>query len=127
VTTARFMMRNRVRAVVAIAAACAAFATMALPSLANPRLVVDVNTLKVYEHQDIFQRWYPASLTKLMTAYTTFRAIKAGQLTLESPVVMSKNAASEPPSKMFYKPGQTMTLDSALKRSADRNRPSSSG
>jgi D-alanyl-D-alanine carboxypeptidase len=115
VTTARFMMRNRVRAVVAIAAACAAFATMALPSLANPRLVVDVNTLKVYEHQDIFQRWYPASLTKLMTAYTTFRAIKAGQLTLESPVVMSKNAASEPPSKMFYKPGQTMTLDSALK------------
>jgi D-alanyl-D-alanine carboxypeptidase len=87
----------------------------ALPASANPRLVVDVASLKVYEHQDIFQRWYPASLTKLMTAYTTFRAIKAGQLTLESRVVMSKNAASEPPSKMFYKPGQAMTLDSALK------------
>ncbi len=28
---------------------------------------------------------------------------------------MTKNAASEPPSKMFYKPGQKMTLDSALK------------
>lgn len=114
-TTARFMMSNRVRAVVALATACAAFAATALPSLANPRLVVDVNSLKVYEHEDIFQRWYPASLTKLMTAYTVFRAIKAGQLTLESPVVMSKNAASEPPSKMFYKPGQAMTLDSALK------------
>lgn len=47
------------------------------------RLVVDVNSLKVYEHQDIFQKWYPASLTKLMTAYTAFRAIKSGQLTLE--------------------------------------------
>ncbi|WEX89307.1 D-alanyl-D-alanine carboxypeptidase [Sinorhizobium garamanticum] len=95
--------------------ACAAFLAAMLPASANPRLVVDVNSLKVYEHQDIFKRWYPASLTKLMTAYTTFRAIKTGQLTLESPVVMTKNAASEPPSKMFYKPGQAMTLDSALK------------
>ncbi|ASY64134.1 D-alanyl-D-alanine carboxypeptidase [Sinorhizobium sojae CCBAU 05684] len=109
------MMRNSIRAAAALATACAVLATTTLPSLANPRLVVDVNTLKVFEHEDMFQKWYPASLTKLMTAYTTFRAIKAGQLTLESPVVMSKNAASEPPSKMFYKPGQAMTLDSALK------------
>ena len=82
---------------------------------ANPRMLVDVNTLKVIEHEDAFQRWYPASLTKLMTAYTVFRAIKAGEKTLESPVVMSKNAASEPPSKMYFKPGQKMTLDSAMK------------
>lgn len=113
--TVEFMRQGRARAVVALATACAAFAMTALPSLANPRLVVDIDTLKVYEHQDIFQKWYPASLTKLMTAYTTFRAIKAGQLTLQSPVVMSKNAAAEPPSKMFYRPGQAMTLDSALK------------
>ncbi|MBB4185917.1 D-alanyl-D-alanine carboxypeptidase family protein [Sinorhizobium terangae] len=98
-----------------LAGACTAFLAAVLPASANPRLVVDINSLKVYEHQDIFKRWYPASLTKLMTAYTTFRAIKTGQLTLESPVVMTKNAASEPPSKMFYKPGQAMTLDSALK------------
>ncbi|XEN31978.1 D-alanyl-D-alanine carboxypeptidase [Ensifer sp. WSM1721] len=111
---AGFLVRNRVGVVGVLAGACAALAA-ALPASANPRLVVDVASLKVYEHQDIFQKWYPASLTKLMTAYTTFRAIKAGQLTLESPVVMSKNAASEPPSKMFYKPGQAMTLDSALK------------
>ncbi|WP_209603734.1 D-alanyl-D-alanine carboxypeptidase family protein [Sinorhizobium kostiense] len=109
------MRQGRGRALVALATACAALVMSALPSFANPRLVIDVDTLKVYEHQDIFQKWYPASLTKLMTAYTTFRAIKAGQLTLQSPVVMSKNAAAEPPSKMFYKPGQAMTLDSALK------------
>ena len=82
---------------------------------ANPRMLVDVNTLQVIEHEDAFQRWYPASLTKLMTAYTVFRALKAGELTLESPVVMTKNAAAEPPSKMYFKPGQKMTLDSALK------------
>ncbi|WP_457581220.1 D-alanyl-D-alanine carboxypeptidase family protein [Ensifer canadensis] len=107
-------MRGKAKAVGVVAGACASL-LMAVPAAANPRLVVDVNTLKVYEHQDIFQKWYPASLTKLMTAYTTFRAIKSGQLALTSPVVMTKNAASEPPSKMFYKPGQAMTLDSALK------------
>ncbi|MCF3639433.1 D-alanyl-D-alanine carboxypeptidase [Rhizobium sp. TRM95111] len=81
----------------------------------GPRMLVDVKTLKVIEHRDAFVKWYPASLTKLMTAYTVFRAIKAGEVTLETPVVMSKAAASEPPSKMYFKPGQAMTLDSALK------------
>jgi D-alanyl-D-alanine carboxypeptidase len=95
--------------------ACASLLSAAAPSFANPQLVVDVSSLKVYEQRDIYQKWYPASLTKLMTAYTTFRALKSGQLTLETPVVMSKNAAGEPPSKMFYKPGQAVTLDSALK------------
>ncbi|QRM56748.1 D-alanyl-D-alanine carboxypeptidase family protein [Sinorhizobium sp. BG8] len=81
----------------------------------GPRMLVDVNSLKVIEHRDAFHKWYPASLTKLMTAYTVFRAIKAGEITLQSPVVMTKNAAGEPPSKMGFKPGQAMTLDSALK------------
>lgn len=101
--------------VAVLAGACASVLAATLPSAANPQLVVDVNSLKVYEQREIYQKWYPASLTKLMTAYTTFRALKSGQLTLESPVVMTKNAAGEPPSKMFYKPGQALTLDSALK------------
>ncbi len=106
---------GKVKLISVLAGACAALLATAMPVAANPKLVVDVSSLKVYEQQDIYQKWYPASLTKLMTAYTTFRALKSGQLTLESPVVMSKNAAGEPPSKMFYKPGQAVTLDSALK------------
>nr|WP_314089437.1 D-alanyl-D-alanine carboxypeptidase family protein [uncultured Shinella sp.] len=90
-------------------------ASLANLANANPRMLVDVNTLQVIEHEDAFQRWYPASLTKLMTAYTVFRAIKAGEMSLESPVTMTKHAAAEPPSKMYFKPGQKMTLDSALK------------
>lgn len=94
---------------------CAFLLVLATPALANPVLVVDVRSLKVLEHREIFTKWYPASLTKLMSAYTVFRALKAGQVTLETPVVMSKNAAAEPASKMYYKPGQKLTLDSALK------------
>ncbi len=87
----------------------------AQPVFANPRIVVDVQSGRVIDHEDAFHRWYPASLTKLMTAYVTFSAIRSGQLTLESPVTMSKNASAQPASKMYYKPGQQMTLDSALK------------
>ena len=82
---------------------------------ANPAIVFDVATGQVIAHQDAFQRWYPASLTKLMTAYVAFRAVEAGELTLASPITMSKHAAAEPPSKMGFKPGQVVTLDNALK------------
>lgn len=78
-------------------------------------LVFDVQTGAVLEQDNAFQRWYPASLTKLMTAYITFSAIKSGKLTLQSPVRISANAAKQPPSKMGYKPGNELTLDNALK------------
>ncbi len=96
--------------------AAAGLSAVALASAAaNPSIAVDVATGKVYAQQDAFQRWYPASLTKMMTAYVAFRALQSGQMTLESPVRMTVNAAKEPPSKMGYKPGSVMTLDSALK------------
>lgn len=85
------------------------------PAYGNPAISVDVQTLKIYEQQDAFRKWYPASLTKLMTAYTVFRAIKAGQVSLETPVVMSKNAVNQKPSKMPFRVGDRVTLDNALK------------
>ncbi|YBV96010.1 D-alanyl-D-alanine carboxypeptidase [Phyllobacteriaceae bacterium JZ32] len=81
---------------------------------ATPSIAVDVGTGKVLSHEDAFARWYPASLTKLMTAYVAFRALSSGQVTLNSPVRMTLNASKEPPSKMGYKPGSVMTLDTAL-------------
>jgi D-alanyl-D-alanine carboxypeptidase len=82
---------------------------------ANPRIAVDVQSLKIVEEEDSFHKWYPASLTKLMTAYTVFRAIEAGQITLDSPVTMTKAAVSQVPSKMPFKKGDQLTLDNALK------------
>ena len=82
---------------------------------ANPKMVIDVKSGKVISHQEAFRKWYPASLTKLMTAYIAFSAIKSGKLSLDTEVVMSKKAADQPASKMYFKPGQKLTLDSALK------------
>ncbi|WP_315919081.1 D-alanyl-D-alanine carboxypeptidase family protein [Mesorhizobium sp. SP-1A] len=84
-------------------------------ALANPSVLFDLGSGRVIEHQDAFKRWYPASLSKLMTAYVAFRAIAAGEVKLDSPITMTRHAAIEPPSKMGFKPGQVMRLDNALK------------
>ncbi|MGB7431169.1 MAG: D-alanyl-D-alanine carboxypeptidase family protein, partial [Ahrensia sp.] len=82
---------------------------------AAPAVVVDVKTGMVTSAEEADRRWSPASLTKLMTAYVTFRALSRGELDMLSPVRMSSNAASEPPSKMGYAVGSVMTIDNALK------------
>ncbi|MDF0697729.1 D-alanyl-D-alanine carboxypeptidase [Rhizobium sp. MC63] len=97
------------------AAATAAFFASVSLAQANPHILVDVQTGRVLEHEEAFRKWYPASLTKLMTVYTVFDAIRAGQISLDTPIVMSKRAAAQPAAKMYFKPGQKLTLDSALK------------
>ncbi|ARQ60180.1 serine-type D-Ala-D-Ala carboxypeptidase protein [Rhizobium sp. Kim5] len=96
-------------------AATAAFLASISLAQANPHILVDVQTGRVLEHEEAFRKWYPASLTKLMTVYTVFDAIRAGQISLDTPIVMSKRAAAQPAAKMYFKPGQKLTLDSALK------------
>jgi D-alanyl-D-alanine carboxypeptidase len=82
---------------------------------AGTSILIDAGTGKVLAEENALQRWYPASLTKLMTAYVALKALKSGQLTINSPVKISANAAKQPPSKMGYRPGQVLTLDNALK------------
>lgn len=84
-------------------------------ALAASSILVDVTTGKVLAQDHAFQRSYPASVTKLMTSYIAFRAMKAGQLSQDSPVTISARAAKQPPSKMGYKLGNKLTLDNALK------------
>lgn len=78
-------------------------------------LVMDAATGEVLARKNIDRLWYPASVTKLMTAYTVFRAYRDGRAKPTSPVTISKRAASQPPSKMGFKVGSVMTLDNALK------------
>ncbi|WP_394691678.1 D-alanyl-D-alanine carboxypeptidase family protein [Hoeflea sp.] len=84
-------------------------------ALATPSISVDVKSGRVIAHEDAFQRWYPASLTKIMTAYLAFSAVKSGQMSMDTPITMSVHASKEPPSKMYFKPGERFPLDSALK------------
>ncbi|MCX7302860.1 MAG: D-alanyl-D-alanine carboxypeptidase [Hyphomicrobiales bacterium] len=91
-------------------------AAMAVGSAAaGPILLFDANTGQVMESENPFARWYPASLSKLMTTYVAFRAVKAGEVTMQSPVRVSVNATNEAPSKMGFPAGTILTLDDAIK------------
>lgn len=85
------------------------------PAAANPLLVADVTNGQVLEAREATTPWYPASLTKLMTTYVVLNAIKAGRIQLQTTLVYSERAQKEPPSKMGFQVGQTVTVDDALK------------
>ncbi|WP_235962136.1 D-alanyl-D-alanine carboxypeptidase family protein, partial [Falsiroseomonas selenitidurans] len=57
---------------------------------------------------------HPASLTKMMTLYMVFEALRENRLSLASPVTMSAEAASRPPSKLGLPPGATLTVEQAI-------------
>src|SRR5256886_3812995 len=91
------------------------------PSLARGRagaealLVIEAESGRVLFAQNAGQAWYPASVTKLMTAYVTLRAVKEGRLTLDQPLTVSPNAAAQAPVKMGFGVGTQVTVDNALK------------
>jgi D-alanyl-D-alanine carboxypeptidase len=80
-----------------------------------PQILVDVQAGVVLAGSDVDRRWHPASLTKLMTALVVFRKIASGEVSAGSAVTVSKNALSQPPSKMAFPVGTVMRLENALK------------
>jgi D-alanyl-D-alanine carboxypeptidase len=95
----------------------AAALVFAAPRLAyaEAHLLIEADTGKVLEAENATMPWYPASVTKIMTAYVTLKAVKDGKLTLDTLLTVSPTAASQSPSKMGFRPGTQLTVDNALK------------
>jgi D-alanyl-D-alanine carboxypeptidase len=98
-----------------VAIACAAMALGSRAAFAEALLVIEVESGKVLFAENAGQSWYPASVTKLMTAYVTLRAVKEGRLTLDKPLTVSPNAVAQSPVKMGFGVGTIVTVDNALK------------
>ncbi|HWV01924.1 MAG TPA: D-alanyl-D-alanine carboxypeptidase family protein [Devosia sp.] len=88
--------------------------TTIAPAYAIPQLLIDAKTLQVLYAEDAGQPWHPASVTKLMTAYLAFAAIKDGRVTLDTPVTISQHAWNQAPAKSGLAVGQSVTLKDAL-------------
>ena len=84
-------------------------------------VVADARDGKIINSHNSKQIVHPASLTKMMTLYLAFDAIRYGRLKLDQKVIISKNAASEPPSKFWYKPGQRVSIRYLIRASAIRS------
>jgi D-alanyl-D-alanine carboxypeptidase len=92
-------------------------ALLAAPSIAiaGPALVFEPMNGTVFYSEDPDAPWFPASLTKLMTAYVTFQALKHGEIKPSTKVTCTKNAQSQAPSKLWLPIGGQITVDVALK------------
>src|SRR6476659_4843384 len=78
---------------------------------AEAQLLIEAATGKVLHAENATYPWYPASATKLMTAYTTLRAIKEGQVTRNTLLTVTRNAVAQQPTKMGFKLGTQVTID----------------
>jgi D-alanyl-D-alanine carboxypeptidase len=82
---------------------------------AGPALLFDAADGRVLYAEDADSQWHPASLTKIMTAYLTFAALKEGKIAPKQKLPVSEHAMKQPPSKLGLGPGAQLLVDSALK------------
>ena len=82
---------------------------------AGPALVFEPVNGTVFYSEDPDAQWFPASLTKLMTAYVTFQALKRGEVQPDTKLTCTKNAVDQAPSKLWLPVGGQITVDIALK------------
>jgi D-alanyl-D-alanine carboxypeptidase len=78
-------------------------------------IVVDARTGAVLHEADADRLRHPASLAKIMTLYLLFERLEAGALRLDTPLDVSSVAAMQAPTKLGVKPGQTITVEEAIK------------
>lgn len=99
-----------------------AFAVLVFAPVANAQqyaaYVMDARTGKALHTSNANTKVHPASLTKMMTLYIVFDQVKRGRLSLDQKIRISKNAASEPPSKLGLKSGQSIELRYLIRAAA---------
>ena len=81
-------------------------------------MVMDARTGKVLSSENADTRLHPASLTKMMTLYIAFEAIENGEISPDKKVRISRQAASEPPSKLGLREGQRVRLRYLIRAAA---------
>ncbi len=84
------------------------------PLLAQPQLLLDMRTGEVLYEKEAGEAWFPASLTKMMTAYVVFEAISNERLTLKTPVIISSSAKKASGSKSGLPVDSAITITDAL-------------
>jgi hypothetical protein len=102
---------------------CVLLLVPAAGALAAPyaAMVIDARSGEVLHSRNADTRLHPASLTKMMTLYVAFDAIRRGEISLDTVVTISRNAAAEPPSKLGLRAGQKIRLRYLIRAAAVRS------
>src|ERR1700691_2195288 len=84
-------------------------------------LVVDANSGRTLYSADENGLRHPASITKVMTLYLLFEQLDSGAMTLRTQIPISEHAASQEPSKLGLLPGDSISVDDAIKAVVTRS------
>jgi D-alanyl-D-alanine carboxypeptidase len=106
------LARRAAAAAVLFALSAALFNTPATAKYAA--VVMDARTGKVLHAANPDVRHYPASLTKVMTLFIAFDAIKAGKLRMDDKITISQRAARQPASRLGLAAGETIAVRDAV-------------
>jgi D-alanyl-D-alanine carboxypeptidase (penicillin-binding protein 5/6) len=111
-----FRARWRLALFLPLLAAIAAFAqpVTAPPIAARAYYLLDVQSGQALAGASESDRFEPASLTKVMTAYVVFAALRDGKLALDRAVAVSDRATRAPGARMFATAGQAVSVDALL-------------
>lgn len=77
-------------------------------------IIIDADNGNILHEIDATQSWYPASLTKLMTLYMTFDALRSGRISLYDSLTASTHASQQPNSKLGLRRGEHLTVEDAI-------------
>ena len=86
-------------------------------AMANSRyaaIVIDAVSGEVLHEERAGRQLYPASLTKMMTLFMTFKALEDGSLRLDQRIPITRNAAGQAPSRLGLAPGSTIRVEDAI-------------
>jgi D-alanyl-D-alanine carboxypeptidase len=81
-------------------------------------MVMDARTGEVLHSRNADTRLHPASLTKMMTLYIAFEAVRNGEIDLDTRITVSRNAEAEPPSELGLRRGQKIALRYLIRAAA---------
>lgn len=77
-------------------------------------IVMDADTGQILHNEDADGIRHPASLTKMMSLYMVFEALKEGRISLETRMPVSLKASRQAPSKLGLLPGETISIKTAI-------------
>jgi D-alanyl-D-alanine carboxypeptidase len=98
-----------------VLAGALALAFCAGPAVAGAALLFDAEDGHVLYAEDPDSPWYPASLTKMMTAYLAFEAMRDHKAAKDTKIFISPNAHKQPPTRLGLKDGKDLPLWDALR------------
>ena len=98
-----------------LTAVCALIGLIVVPARAGPVILLEAASGRILYAEEQDHQWFPASLTKMMTAYLTFDALRTGRLKLTDTVEVSEKAHLQAPSKLGLPVGEHIGLDVAIR------------